>query len=161
MSKPLPTIEIEELREAGEDGGDLMGYYCRGHVDRHAFATASNKYSGARDGYDIRRVDAKRVRHVWWRSVQMADEPRGTFEYRPSLPGPGAWAATVCDSVANNARASARRSIREFDRGRCSGIAEGVNWALKFLDHHGPEISEQLLAAFRAARPELETETDA
>jgi hypothetical protein len=151
-------IEIQELREAGEDGGDLMGYFCRGHVDRHAFAFAANRFSGALDFYDIRHVRADRARHVWWRTVQMAGEPKGTMELRPSLPGPGAWPATVCESLVEHSRQRVRETIREFQRGRCNGIAEGVNWALQFLEQQSPELMNAMLKSFREQRDKIEAE---
>lgn len=151
-------FEIEELREAGEDGGDLMGYFCRGHVDRYDFARAANEFSGATSGYDIRHVEAKRCRHVWYRTVQMRDEPKGQMEFRPSLPGAGAWAATLCESVSDNSRASTRRMIAEYDRGKVSGIADGVNWALRFLESRNVGLMDEMLKAYRARREDIEKE---
>jgi hypothetical protein len=153
----LKTVEIQELREAGEDGGELMGYFCRGHVERHLFAEAANRYSGALDHYDIRNVRPEKCRHVWWRTVQMEGEPKGTQCFKPSVPGPGAWAATVCESVADHSSRSVRLTIKEFDRGRGAGIAEGVNWALRFLENKNIELHDAMLKAYREQREKLES----
>jgi hypothetical protein len=154
-------VEIVELRESGDDGGDLMGYFCRGHIDRHVFARAANEFSGAFDHFDTRHVRAERARHVWWRTVQMEGEPKGTMEFRPSLPGAGAWAATVCESVVDHSHRATRRVIQEFERGRCNGIAEGVNWALRFLEYRNRRLHDLMLKTFRDKRDEIEKETAA
>lgn len=149
-------IAIEELREAGEDGGDLMGYFCRGHIDRHEFAKTANAHTGASYDYDVRFVHATAVRHEWWRNVQMEGQPKGVFEFKPSLPGKGAWPVTVDDSVYRHGRGITRREIREHDRGYGRGMAEGVNWALQFLDARDAKLRDAMLAAYRANREKLE-----
>lgn len=157
-SDTINAVHIEELREAGEDGGDLMGYWCKGHVDRWRFANAANHYSGAADSYDMRHVRADKVMHVWWRTVPMAGEP-GCFRFIDAEPrARGAFAATVCDCVEAARLATARREVNAFDRGRRNGIAEGVNWCLRELDNFAPSVTENLLARFRNQRDRLEKE---
>lgn len=155
-----PQIEIEELREAGEDGGDLMGYYARGHHDPADFERAANKYSGAEYGWDIRYVDAKNVSHVWYRTVQMEGQPKGTYEYRATQPGTkGAWKATVCSSVEIYRTKKARREIREYDRGYQEGLSRALGFLLAQLEWGGNlaekatieqrrDIAKELRAAF-------------
>lgn len=149
-------MEIIELREAGEDAGDLMGYYCRGHVDQAAFAAAANAYSGAVTSFDIRHVKPDKVRHVWWRAVQMQGQPKGTMEFKAALPGPGAWAATVATPITDRDIESVRRLMTEHDRGRLNGISEGVNWCLHQLGAFAPEVGEKLHRRFLEDRAKVE-----
>lgn len=149
----MSEIEIEELREAGEDGGDLMGYYCRGHVDAHAFAQAANHYSGALDSYDIRHARADNVRHVWWRTVPIAGEPGQSAYHQAEPKSSGAWPATVCTSVEDRERGRANRFVEEWRKGREHGFCEGLNWALRALDTINPEAGETLLKRYREHRP--------
>lgn len=156
MSETELPIDIMEIREAGEDGGELMGYYCRGHVDRFAFAEAANSFSGASSFYDTRHVVAKAANHVWYRTVQMTGEPKGTYEFKPSVPGPGAWAATVCTSLYDRSFQDMKSRVKERDLAKANGIAEGVSWALQFLERRNPELMDAMLDAYRAKRDELE-----
>lgn len=145
-------IEIEELREAGEDGGSLMGYFCRGHVDRDAFARAANAFSGAASSYDARHVRPERCFHVWWRTEQMPGQPAGTYHYRAVAgPGAGAWPATVCECIEESRLLRARREVQADRSGHRRGMAEGVQWALNTLDGM-PDARDRLLAAWRARK---------
>lgn len=147
MTEPVEKIEIEELREAGEDGGDLMGYFARGHHNPHDFAEAANAYSGAKSFHDRRHVNPKRVSQVWWRTSQMAGEPKGTYEYRHAQPGErGAWKATVCESVSDYSMRQVTGRIREFERGLADGLSRGVHFmlgALEYSFHSDPEERER------------------
>ena len=127
--------EIEDLREAGEDGGSLMGYFARGHFDAVTFAEAANKYSGAAYGDDRRHVYAKDVVQVWYRTCQMAEQPKGTMEFRPTEPGAkGAWKATVCASVDIHAARQRRRQVLEYDRGYQEGMSRALGFLLSQLE---------------------------
>lgn len=150
------AIEIMELREAGEDGGDLMGYYCKGHLPRHEFAKAANVYSGALDEYDIRYVRADRSHHVWWRVVPMAGQP-GQSMFQGAEPNSrGAFPATVCESLSEYESKRFRYAQRRYDEGYRRGIQDGVNWALTWLDRADPEMGKRMLATFQAKRDEIE-----
>lgn len=127
-------IEIEELREAGEDGGDMMGYFARGHIDHSEFAAACNTYTGARERYDYRHVNPSRVRHVWYRTVQMEGEPKGTMKFEPSNPGRGAWAATVAEPFMDWSAKQYRIRRAEFDRGYSKGLSDSFSWVLQQLE---------------------------
>lgn len=147
-----PAIEIMELREAGIDAGDLMGYYCKGHPDRHLFAKAANEYTGADPVYDCRYVRAENARHVWWRIIPMHD---GSSMFQPTEPhARGAFAATVCECVIEASSAASRQNIREFERGVSNGFSRGLNWALKWLERQGDhKLSDEMLAAYREKNP--------
>jgi len=149
-------IEIEELREAGEDGGGLMGYFARGHHNPQEFAQAANAYSGAEWGYDIRYVDAKDVSQVWYRTVQMEGQPKGTYEFRVAQPGvKGAWKATVCSSLEIHRTRKARREIREYDRGYQEGLSRALGFLLAQLEWCGNLAEKATVEQRRAIAAEL------
>lgn len=130
-----PEIDIEELREAGEDGGDLMGYFARGHFEAEAFSRAANQYSRALTADDRRHVRPAAVKQVWYRTVQMQGEPSGTYEFRPAEPGTrGAWKATVCESVSDHSMKRVRERIREYDRGYQEGLSRALGFLLAQLE---------------------------
>lgn len=151
------TIAIEPLLEAGEDGGGLMGYYARGHFDSWSFADACNKYSGADTGYDARHVRADQVRQSWWRTTPMSGQS-GCYMFNVAEPkSKGAFPVTVWDGLAAINSEQSKRVIREFHRGKCNGIAEGVNWALRYVERlYGLKECEAMLENFRANRDRVE-----
>lgn len=125
------AIEIEELREAGEDGGDHMGYFARGHYDKHDFARAANAYSQAFNATDRRHVEVRHVRHIWWRTAQMDGEPRGVMCFHVAEPGSkGAWKATVAEPESEWSDRQYKMRRREFERGRRSGYEDALRWLL-------------------------------
>lgn len=150
-------IEIEDLREAGEDGGDLMGYFARGHFGGWEFADACNKRSSADAGYDRRYVRADDVRQTWWRTTPMSGQP-GCYVFNVAEPkSKGAFPVTVWDGLAAINSEQSKRVIREFHRGRCNGISEGVNWSLQYVERvHGRKACEAMLTSFRANRERVE-----
>lgn len=128
-------IEIEELREAGEDGGNHMGYFARGHLDKDEFARACNEYSGAVNWTDRRHVAIRHVRHVWWRTGQMEGEPRGTMCFRVANPGsPGAWKATVAEPEDEWSRKQHAMRQREYERGKRAGYEAALGWLLMMVE---------------------------
>lgn len=142
------AIEIEELREAGEDGGDLMGYYTRGHVDRWNFAECANKYSGARSDWDRRHVDARDVQHIWWRTVPMAGQP-GCRQFLVAQPkARGAFAVTVWDRLYMADFEREQRYVEDCRKARENGFRQGVNWSLIKLDEINKEAGNVLLTTF-------------
>lgn len=150
------AIEIEELREAGEDGGGLMGYFARGHFTPCEFAEAANKFSGATYGDDRRYVYPKDVVQVWYRTCQMAGEPKGTMEFRPAEPGTrGAWKATVCSSVEIYAAKQRRRQQREYDRGYQEGMSRALGFLLSQLEWGGNLADKAAREQRRAIAAEL------
>lgn len=150
-------IEVEDLREAGEDGGDLMGFYARGHHDAYAFAEACNKRNEAGSTWDRRHVYPRQVRHVWWRTVPMAGQAGCSFFATAEPNSRGSYPATVWDDLANGQTEATKRAIREHHRGKCNGVAEGVNWALRYVETiHGFEACQKMLEAFRAKRGQIE-----
>lgn len=154
---PQKVIEIVEIREAGPDGGDLMGYYARGHVDRYLFAQAANAFSGADTEWDRRHVRSAKVRHEWWRTVPMAGDP-GFSQFLSAEPhSRGAYPVTVCDEVAQAALRQSQHEVSEYHRAKATGVAEGVNWAYHWLLNRDEATAEALIEAYRApkARPEV------
>lgn len=151
------TIAIEPLLEAGEDGGGLMGYYARGHFDSWSFADACNKYSGADTGYDRRHVRAQDVRQTWWRTTPMSGQS-GCYMFNVAEPkSKGAFPVTVWDGLETIYSEQSKRVIREFHRGKCNGVAEGVNWALRYVERQfGVGACEEMLKVFRANREQVE-----
>lgn len=150
-------IEIEDLREAGEDGGDLMGYHARGHHDRFAFAEACNKRNGDISHWDRRHVREGDVRHAWWRTVPIKGSD-GLYAFHDAEPkSRGAYAVTVWDGIAAGDFRESQRLVREHYRGRCNGIAEGVNWAFRYVERfHGIDAADAMIAAYRVGREKLE-----
>lgn len=150
------VIEVYDFNEAGEDGGDLMGFYAKGHHDRHDFAEACNHYTGADPVYDVRHVRADTVHHAWWRCVPIAGAS-GYYRFDAAEPKTrGAFAVTLWDGLQRRAVRSASDTLRHWRQGRNNGLAEGVNWCLQTLDVSFPEASEFLLAAFRNKRDDIE-----
>ncbi|WP_331373815.1 hypothetical protein [Sinorhizobium chiapasense] len=140
-------IEIEESREL--DSGDVMGFFARGHHDRHKFAEACNEYTGADAYYDRRHVKPDDCRHEWWRTVPVSGEP-GVVSYHAAEPrSRGAFAVTVTTVVEDYERKRTQRWIDEHHKGRAAGFADGLNWALRMLDRISPEASEELLRLYR------------
>ncbi|UXS01136.1 hypothetical protein [Agrobacterium tumefaciens] len=152
-----PEIDIIDLREAGSDGGSLMGYWAKGHHERHAFAEAVNQHTGADYYYDKRYVSWERrlpgstdvVRHEWWRAVPLSGEP-GHSVYQSAEPhSRGAFPVTVTTIVEDRERKAVQRNIDEYHKGSRSGFAEGLNWALRQLDNIDEEAGKKLLARYR------------
>lgn len=151
MEGTIPTaqIEVEELREAGEDGGDLMGYFCRGHASPYAFAEAANRRSGAESPYDSRHVRPEDVRHVYWRTVPIAGEP-GCSRFQDAEPGSrGAWKATVADVVIRHQMRTMRRIMDEGSRRHSIGFAQGVEWVMRLVETQHPEAAKLALDAWK------------
>jgi hypothetical protein len=130
-ANPHPEIKILELCESGCDGGDFMGYYCREHVDKEAFAKAANFHGGhlCGYGYDDRYVEARHVVHLWFRTVPIAGQD-GEMQFIPAAgPARGAWAATVGEMQMRRHQRELRRRVSDYDRGRLRGIEEAIGWA--------------------------------
>jgi len=157
-----PIGPLEQLREAGEDGGDLMGYYMRGHVDRYEFAQAVNAETGASPGFDYRYCDGGDMpgrlhgaEHVWWRTVPIGGQP-GFTQFHQAVPGSrGAWKATVWEwsswqyqRILGMADTIRRERVRAF--------SEGVNWAVGVLNFSNPDLADKIIGAFRHRREEIE-----
>lgn len=152
-----PEIDILDLREAGSDGGGLMGYWAKGHHDRYAFAEAVNEYTGADCYYDSRHVTVTRVvgsephpvRHEWWRTVPVSGQPGHSVYHSAEPHSRGAFPVTVTTIVDDRERKAAQRNIDEYHKGSRSGFAEGINWALRALDIIDYEAGKKLLACYR------------
>lgn len=153
-------IEIEELTEAGDDGGSHMGWYARGHHDKNAFADACNKRSRAFNTTDRSHVLPRHVRHVWWRTGQMAGEPRGTMCFHVANPGDkGAWQATVAEPLQEWADRQHAMRIREFERGKRAGYEAALMWLVMCVEYGSGmpmtlddlEARRKLVADVRAA----------
>lgn len=140
-------ISVEECREL--DSGDIMGFFARGHYERHKFAEACNEYTGADPCYDRRYVKADDCRHEWWRTVPVSGEP-GVVSYHNAEPhSRGAFAVTVTHVVEDRQRKETQRWIDEHHKGRAAGFAEGLNWALRKLDRINADAGEELLREYR------------
>lgn len=150
---------IESLHEAGEDGGDLMGWYTRGHVERLYFAQAVNLHNqltlGAR-GYDKRWCNPEKVQHVWWRTVPIG---AGLSSFQEADPGSrGAWKATVHYIDADSLQRDLWR-MKQTHLQRVYGFAGGVNWAANALRYQFPEAEKFLVERWRANPPDEGRET--
>lgn len=140
-------IFIEESRELGSF--EVMGFFAKGHYDRHKFAEACNEYTGADPYYDLRYVEAEDCRQEWWRTVPVSGEP-GVISYHNAEPhSRGAFAVTVTHVVADRERKRTQRWIDEHNKGRAAGFADGLNWALRKLDRINVEAGEELLRQYR------------
>lgn len=140
-------MDVEMLREAGEDGGGFMGFWIKGHVDVAEFHAACLIYA-EHDLYDWDRreglsVSPWMVRQAWWRCVPMGPSEPGVF-YADAKPGSrGAfpvtyvntseigiirWEAekrwddvTLWEAAADYSLDSERRPYRAFSGQRCMG----------------------------------------
>lgn len=131
------VIEIELLREAGEDGGDFMGYYARGHFPAHEFAEECNAYSGITSHTDWRHATSKHVRHVWYRTERMPEEP-DSYQFVEVKAGTGgAWKATVIDLEGVCFKRDHEMRDEARKEGRRQGEADAVGWALQWLEKNG------------------------
>lgn len=140
-------IHIEESREL--DSGEVMGFFARGHYERHKFAEACNEYTGADPYYDRRHVRSEECRHEWWRTVPVSGEP-GVVAYHHAEPhSRGAFVVTVTTVVEDNERKQTQRWIDEHNKGRASGFADGLNWALRKLDRINVDAGDELLSQYR------------
>ncbi|RUM06774.1 hypothetical protein [Rhizobium chutanense] len=140
-------ISIEESREL--DSGSVMGFFARGHYDRHKFAEACNEYTGADPYYDRRYVRPDDCRQEWWRTVPVSGEP-GAVSYHNAEPhSRGAFAVTVTNVVDDHERKQTQRWIDSHHKGRAAGFAEGLNWALRQLDRINAEAGDELLRRYR------------
>lgn len=145
-------IEIEDLREAVEDGGDHIGYFARGHLDKSEFARACNEYSGAVNYTDRRHVAIRHVRYVWWRTGQMEGEPQGTMCFHCASPGAkGAWKATVAEPEDEWFRKQAAMRQREYERGKRAGYEAALGWLLMTVEFgHGRPMDSEAMKQRRA-----------
>ena len=147
---PVSIDDIQELLEAGCDGGELLGYYCRGHVPYQDFAECCNSYNGVTTDYDVRFVRHGNVLHVWWRTVPVSGEP-GMHRFVSAEPGSrGAWKATVADVVQQRRVRDFMRSAQEYRSAHDRGFRAGVDWALRILEIRDPQAVEGIVIAFRA-----------
>lgn len=144
------TIDIEDLREAGEDGGDLMGFFCRGHVTKYKFANACNKYTEAHPSFDRRYVREEQVHHIWWRTVPISGEPGQSQFIQVEPRSRGAWPATVWDQLGHTHSEMYRHGAKEYARGRDTGFREGTSWALRNLPD---DARDQLMKIFQETNP--------
>lgn len=140
-------IHVEESREL--DSGDIMGFFARGHYERHKFAEACNEYTGADPYYDRRHVRSEDCRHEWWRTVPVSGEPGVTAYHHAEPHSRGAFAVTVTTVVEDNERKHTQRWIDEHNKGRAAGFADGLNWALRKLDRINVDAGEELLRQYR------------
>jgi hypothetical protein len=140
-------IQIEELRDL--EGG-LMGYWARGHYPLHHFREAANYYTSADERYDERYVrEAASIRHEWWRTVPVSGEP-GMVQYCSAEPkSRGAFAVTVTTVVEDRQISASSRQIADHQRAEARGFANGLNWALRKLDHIDSAAGDRLLAQYR------------
>lgn len=146
-----PVCEILQMLEAGPDGGDLMGYYARGHFDSYTFAEAANRYSSADYRYDIRYVRPETVRQGWWRTVPNRSEP-GMFAFHPAEPGSsGAFKVTFAQPVTDHDRRQFRRLEKARLEGQRSGHCDGVSWALRTVEAISAEVGAELYVAWKVA----------
>lgn len=152
------TIKINDLREAGESGGGLMGFWARGHHPLYDFVACVNAYTGADPNYDLRYVPARGlteaaggcVRHEWWRAVPISGEP-GCTAYHPAEPRTrGAFPVTVTTVLRDRSNAQVQQTIDMHHRGCATGFARGVSWACRILDEIDPAVSEKLQQAYYA-----------
>lgn len=126
-------MEIQELIEAGSDGGGMLGNYCKGHVNMYNFADACNVENGCEHNtYDTRYVHSGIVRHEYWRTVQVADDEAGVYEFRKSKKGRGAWKVTVAspiqDSLARECKRHNETKEINFSMGKRAGAWSGLEF---------------------------------
>lgn len=150
---------IETLHEAGEDGGSLMGWYVRGHVDRWQFAEAVNRYNDLprhSKGWDRRWCNAEKCVHVYWRTVPIGDGFSSFQEAQPA--SRGAWKATVYYIDADSLQRDLLK-LKQAHLQRVYGFAGGVNWAANALHYKFPEAEKYLVERWRADPPDEGRET--
>jgi len=117
-------FEVRDVVESGEDGGDFMGYFAKGHIGKRLFANACNERSMDYGRWDeVREED---VLHGWWRNVPIAGEP-GFWQFLPAEPGSrGAYMVTHVDP----GQRPRRRLDAHYRRGERAGHARGYSDSL-------------------------------
>lgn len=143
--------EILEIREVDDDGTlcELMGFYCKGHIDKSLFGDLCNRYSGASDYHDDRWVSAVAAQHGYWRIVPVFG-CKGVSRFEPAAgPGRGAFAVTFCESLVNVRRKKFREIERWSDSAARSASFAAISWAYHWLTERFPEIGEKMLKAWR------------
>lgn len=90
--KPIP-LEVQSLNEAGASGSH-MGWYSKGHHAPVAFLAAIDAHEGT-----PQRLTVSKVQLTHWRCVPAIDDDGDpVVEFRPTTPGPGAFAVTVIEA---------------------------------------------------------------
>lgn len=158
-----PSMEIERLLEAGEDGGNFMGYYARGHHPATAFAAACNEDSGIDSQTDSCFAWAKDVQHVWWRTVPIAGEPGNSKFIEAAPESHGAWKATVIDFAALRLEKEERWRQAGHKDGLRRGRYDTICWAIEWLEANGhADAAKALLPVWNKKRDaEQRTEDEA
>lgn len=146
-------IEILDLREAGEDGGGLMGWYAKGHHHPADFVRAVQEYSGIDSYSDYKCAREADVIQTHWRTVPIRTEP-GQFVFHEAKAGkPGAFAVTVFDFANRWATIGFEDEKRVRNEGREAGQREAMNFAFRWvLAVKGPQTAEELLTAWNRER---------
>lgn len=142
-------MEILEIREAGEDGGDLMGWYTKGHVDQDIFVSEVKKYSGYESYSDFKTPRKTGVKHVFWRNVPMRGQD-GCFMFQAAKEGErGAYPVTAFEFSSFHAAHTFEEEKRIRQDGRDQGQREAVNFAYRWiLAVKGEKTAEEFLSAW-------------
>lgn len=145
-------IEIEEIREAGEYNGDLMGWFCKGHVDKYEFCKAVWTTTDHCMDSDYKTPFEKGVEHVYWRKIPIRGE-NGFIFHTAKKGQPGAFPATVWDFANYRSQKGFQEDEEHRKQGRAQGQIEAMNFAFIWLRAvKGVATAEELLAAWNKER---------
>jgi hypothetical protein len=81
----MSEVDLSNIYEVdAEWTGDLIGYYCLGHVDKELFyRVAYNEYEDeCIDDKDYRPFDVGRVKHLWYRLPTEKELEKGHYVER-------------------------------------------------------------------------------
>ena len=138
-------IEILEITEAGEDGGDLMGWYAKGHHNKKHFTENVKKYSGFNSYSDFKTCKENFVKHIWWRCVPMRWQDGCTMFVDAKEGDRGAFPATVFE-FAGKWHSDFREEQKLRQEGREQGQREAANFAFHWiLATKGEKSAEEFL----------------
>jgi hypothetical protein len=147
------AMEIQDLREAGEDGGSLMGWYAKGHHDKREFADAVQHYSGINSYSDYRRATELKTVHDYWRCVPMRGQ-EGCIMFKSANAGEkGAFPVTVFEFANHWAGHSFEEEKRLIEEGRGRGQREAANFAYRWIHAtKGEKAAEEFLNTWNGER---------
>ena len=143
-------MQIEELREAGSDGGGFMGWFARGHYSTLLFAQEIFDEYGV-DSDDRRWFRPEEVQHEWWRCIPICGDEGYSTYFQTEGGVQGAFEVTVMDIEKRNlARLGLTR--RRYEE---QGFRKGANFALEQMRVRRLIAKRDIERIIEAVREEL------
>lgn len=152
----MTDIQVCDYVEAGEDGGDFMGYYAKGFHSAPDFVDACNKMSRNNDRWEECRPEM--VKQGWWRTVPCSGEP-GFFQYLPAKPGtPGAYKVTFIDMAQERRKREGKIERYGQREGYERGMGDFMDFAYDWVSRADWKKGQEFLEALRLWRHQKEVQ---